>query len=413
MSFFKESTQAKNWIKTSTELEEASKHKVKTIIKRIKEINEKIKKAIEGNANNQQAPIENSINNQDPNANPQKNNEVEKSLIKYNKLITPKEENLLVIYFTNQIMKIINSNIKSLSLKTYALSYFRRFYLKKAIVDYDPEYMLCAAIFLGGKVAQLNINFNKMGELIPFLNEEVQNSKKSNKKLLLGYEFYLCIILNYEFYVFCPYKAMLGFIYELDSKHFFDSLKTKEQFQKECEATIDQTFLSDLIFTYNYSYIALASIFIVGVSFNFDNDKIINTLELKQLIDIKKFLNEYLVDIKNNLEQIKIIEKNEFLEYTKKVIIFNKKYPQYAEKLEEERNILLKKMESFEKAFEGRIYLSNGTEINNNYKINDNNEMQRINYEQQLLNNKRERNEVQNDNNNNNNNNNVNKMIID
>ena len=207
---------------------------------------------------------------------------------------------------------------------------------------------------------------------------------------------------------------MLGFIYELDSKHFFDSLKTKEQFQKECEATIDQTFLSDLIFTYNYSYIALASIFIVGVSFNFDNDKIINTLELKQLIDIKKFLNEYLVDIKNNLEQIKIIEKNEFLEYTKKVIIFNKKYPQYAEKLEEERNILLKKMESFEKAFEGRIYLSNGTEINNNYKINDNNEMQRINYEQQLLNNKRERNEVQNDNNNNNNNNNnVNKMIID
>ena len=147
MSFFKESTQAKNWIKTSTELEEASKHKVKTIIKRIKEINEKIKKAIEGNANNQQAPIENSINNQDPNANPQKNNEVEKSLIKYNKLITPKEENLLVIYFTNQIMKIINSNIKSLSLKTYALSYFRRFYLKKAIVDYDPEYMLCASIF--------------------------------------------------------------------------------------------------------------------------------------------------------------------------------------------------------------------------------------------------------------------------
>ena len=131
------------------------------------------------------------------------------------------------------------------------------------------------------------------------------------------------------------------------------------------------------------------------------------------MIDIKKFLNEYLVDIKNNLEQIKIIEKNEFLEYTKKVIIFNKKYPQYAEKLEEERNILLKKMESFEKAFEGRIYLSNGTEINNNYKINDNNEMQRINYEQQLLNNKRERNEVQNDNNNNNNNNNVNKMIID
>lgn len=414
MAFFNKSTQSKNWIKTSTELEEASKHKVKTIIKRIKEINEKIKKAIEGGTNNQQIPIESNINNQESTINHPKSTEIEQSLIKYNKLITPKEENLLVIYFTNQIMKIINSNIKSRSLKTYALSYFRRFYLKKAIVDYDPEYMLCAAIFLGGKVAQLNINFNKMGELIPFLNEEVQNSKKSNKKLLLEYEFYLCIILNYEFYVFCPYKAMLGFIYELDSKHFFDSLKTKEQFQKECEVTIDQTFLSDLMFTYNYSYIALASIFIVGVSFNFDNDKIIDTLELKNLIDVNKFLNESLVDIKNNLAHIKIIEKNEFLEYTKKVIIFNKKYPQYAEKLEEERKTLLKKMESFEKGFEVQIYHNNGTQSNNNYNIiNNNNEAQKINYDQQqLLNNKRERNEIQKDNNPNNNNN-VNKMIID
>lgn len=341
MAFFKESTQAKNWIKTQSEIEDASKHKAKLIIKRIKEINEKIKKEIEQKIQ--------------PSENNNIQNEIEKELIKYSKLITPEKENLLIIYFTNQILKIINSNIKSLSLKTYALTYFRRFYLKKAVVDYDPEFLLSAAIFLGGKVAQLNINFNKMGELIPFLTEQSSNPNQNNRGKLFEYEFYLCIILNYEFYVFCPYKAMLGFVYELDKKKFFSSTKIKEDFQKECEGLIDKTFLSDLIFLYNYSYLALASVFIIGSSFAFENDRLIEALDLKSMIDVNKFINETLIDIKNKLNNIKIIEQNEFLEHTKRVILFNKRYPRYNAKLEEERRYLLKKMKDFENCFVGEI----------------------------------------------------------
>ena len=86
MSFFKESTQAKNWIKTQSEIEDASKHKAKMIIKRIKEINDKIQKEIKAKA--------------EPSDNNNVKNEIEKELIKYNKLITPDKENLLIIYFT-------------------------------------------------------------------------------------------------------------------------------------------------------------------------------------------------------------------------------------------------------------------------------------------------------------------------
>ena len=341
MSFFKESTQAKNWIKTQSEIEDASKHKAKMIIKRIKEINDKIQKEIKAKA--------------EPSDNNNVKNEIEKELIKYNKLITPDKENLLIIYFTNQILKIINSNIKSLSLKTYALTYFRRFYLKKAVVDYDPEFMLCAAIFLGGKVAQYNINFYKMGELIPFLNEQSSNPNKSNLSTLLEYEFYLCVILNYELYVFCPYKAMLGFVYELDKKKFFSSCQIKEDFQKKCQEVIDKTFLCDLLFLYNYSYLALASIFIVGSEFAFENDKLVEALELSSMIDVNKFINETLVDIKTKLSSIKIIEQNEFVEHTKRVILFNKRYPRYNAKLEEERRNLLKKMADFYNYFNGEV----------------------------------------------------------
>ena len=45
---------------------------------------------------------------------------------------------------------------------------------------------------------------------------EFSNKKNiENILLLLEYEFFLINILNYEIYVYCPYKAMLGFIHEL------------------------------------------------------------------------------------------------------------------------------------------------------------------------------------------------------
>ena len=47
-----------------------------------------------------------------------------------------------------------------------------------------------------------------MDELIPMLKEEGNHSN------LLYYEFYLSTILGYDFYVFNPYKALIGFIYQ-------------------------------------------------------------------------------------------------------------------------------------------------------------------------------------------------------
>ena len=73
------------------------------------------------------------------------------------------------------------------------------------------------------------------------------------------------------------------------------------------------------------------------------------------MIDVNKFINETLVDIKTKLNSIKIIEQNEFLEHTKRVIVFNKRYPRYNAKLEEERRNLLKKMADFYNYFNGEV----------------------------------------------------------
>ena len=56
----------------------------------------------------------------------------------------------------------------SRSLKTYALTFFRRFYLRKTSIDYDPDFLLSACLFLGFKVAQISVTLNDMKNICPF-----------------------------------------------------------------------------------------------------------------------------------------------------------------------------------------------------------------------------------------------------
>ena len=58
---------------------------------------------------------------------------------------------------------------KPVSLKNYAISFFRRFYLKKSIIDYDPYFLMAAAFHLGKKLSAMNYNFEDYKKIFPFL----------------------------------------------------------------------------------------------------------------------------------------------------------------------------------------------------------------------------------------------------
>jgi hypothetical protein len=185
-----------------------------------------------------------------------------------------------------------------------------------------------------------------MKSICPFLKEKHTEKNVENILLLLEYEFFLINILNYDFYVYCPYKAMLGFIYEIrqNEKKFnqlggqiiFDENFCKE-FENKCEVFIDQTFLTDLLFNIPYSYIALSCIFITAEFYKIDYDVIKNYLNLENFINYENFLKETLPTVRDTLSNLKILTEEEFVNYKKRILKFLNKNPKYVEKIEKDR----------------------------------------------------------------------------
>ena len=326
-SFFK-STQCKNWIKTKEEIEKIQQKKLGGILKRIKEVNSLIEEENKKLSNSNDADsIENNEN--------------------FQKYIKPKEleilkdqEKIVIIEYSNKLIKILNSQKKSSSCKCTAITYFRRFFLKKSILDYDPDFLMAAAFFLGSKVTRNELE--KIWEL-----KNIFGVLENSEKKLFEYEFYLSTILEYEFFVFNPYQALLGLIYILEQKEFFLSQNKENyvepnEFKQECISIIDQIYLTDNIFLYNYSEIALASIFIKCKEKNMNIINIAEKLEIDKIINVKEFLEGPVLEMKKDLDSIPRYEnkEDEFKksnEICKFILKFHNTFPQYQKKLESER----------------------------------------------------------------------------
>lgn len=224
------------------------------------------------------------------------------------------------------------------------MSFFRRFFLKKTAIDYDPEFLLCAAIYLGCKVAQMNVTLDTMKNIFPFLKEIHPEKNMENILILLEYEFYLINVNNYDFYVFCPYKAMVGFIHtivksqkEMKLLSYFDDKNKSKEFESKCENLIDITFLTDLIFLISYSYIALSAIIIAAENEGLNLENIKKLLKLDDIINYEIFYKYTLPTVKNYMNNIKIYNEVEFVDRKKRILKFLNRNPKYVEKIERDR----------------------------------------------------------------------------
>lgn len=236
----------------------------------------------------------------------------------------------------------------SRSLKTYALTFFRRFYIRKTSIDYDPDYLLCAALFLGFKVAQMNVNLDLMKNICPFLKEKHTEKNIENILLLFEYEFYLINFINYDFYVFCPFKALSGFLYKINQNQkamgvqlFSEEINvgvSSKEFELKCESIVDQTFLTDLIFLVSYSYLALGCIFITAEFFRMDLNSLEKLLEFNtSMPNYKNLLENILPQIKEDLKNLRVLTDEEFVHKKKRIAKFLSKNPKYVEKIERDR----------------------------------------------------------------------------
>ena len=343
MNSFPTSTQYRNWIKTKEELQAITKNKIVKINKRINEVNNIIRKENEAKALKNKA-----MNKENSNDNFQKYISTKNFFLKID------EERLLIINYSNKLIKILNSQQDlSTSLKSSVLSYFRRFFLKKSILDYNANFLMASAFRLGAKISSMNYTLNDYKKVFPFIENSL------NK--LNEYEFYICHILDYEFYVYNPYQALLGLIYTLEQKDFFltqdkDNYINQDDLKKNCMNTIDKMYLTDIIFLYTYSEMALASIFIQCEYKQININNIAEKLDLNKMLDYKEFIANQVQDMKKLLEEIpkyntKKEEEEKIKGIEKSIRSFLDTFPQYKNKLIEERKKLKKQMEDFEVDF--------------------------------------------------------------
>ena len=262
------------------------------------------------------------------------------------------KKNLKKIVYANRLMKILKS--KSSSLKNISISYFRRFFLKKSILDYDPFFLMAASLLLGSKVAQIKVPFEDIEASFPIIKNSIEK--------LFSYEFYLATILDYNFYVYNPYHSLLGLIYNLEKNKFFlaqnaENYINPEEFKQGCVDLIDKMYLTDNIFLFSYSEIALASIFLKCYEKNININKVSEKMEIDKIVNIKEFLEGPLEKMKKNLESIPEFENMEEAnkranEIYKVTLYFHKSFPQYQKKLDEERFLLKKKIKDFSDDFD-------------------------------------------------------------
>ena len=340
-SYFK-STQFKNWKKTKEEIQKIQQKKIERVLKRIREVNSIIKEENEKLSHSTDS------------------NELTKQT-NFQRYIKPKslenlneKEKILIMEYSKKLIRILNNQSKkSSSCKCTTITYFRRFFLKKSILDYDPSFLMAAACFLGSKVTQVSKSLSDMEKIFTIL--------ENNEKKLYEYEFYLSTILEYEFFVYNPYQALIGLIYNLEQKEFFLSQNSQNyvnpnEFKQECIDIIDQMHLTDNIFMFTYSEIALASIFIKCEEKKLNTINIAEKLEIDKIINVKEFLEGPVEEMKKNLEMIPKYENKEDEykrsdEIYKEIVKFHKDFPQYQRKLDLERKTLKKKMDDFTSDF--------------------------------------------------------------
>lgn len=180
-----------------------------------------------------------------------------------------------------------------------------------------------------------------MKNICPFLKEKHPEKNVENILLMLEYEFFLINVLNYEFYVFCPYKAMRGFLNEFKRNQestsigFLDEDKLRE-FESTCESIIDRCFMTDIIFIYTYSQIALSCILITAENFKLDLITFGSLLNIEDH-NLRNFIDEILPRIKESLTDLKIITYEIFEVNKKKILKFLIRNPRYIEKIEKDR----------------------------------------------------------------------------
>ncbi|KAJ3009152.1 hypothetical protein HKX48_008139 [Thoreauomyces humboldtii] len=152
-----------------------------------------------------------------------------------------------------------------------ALAYFRRFYLRNTVMDYDPKYYLMTCVFLSTKTENQSMRLEKFLANIP---------KSPSADMMIDLEFSLSKGIRFEYMVHHPFWPLNGFLLDIQSyiqsthpgpahQHFFEKL---QQCYSRAEQFASVATLTDLTFTHMPSQIGLGCLIAAARERDFEQE---------------------------------------------------------------------------------------------------------------------------------------------
>ncbi|KAI6652520.1 Cyclin-H-like [Oopsacas minuta] len=168
--------------------------------------------------------------------------------------ITYEEQSLLIRHYSKELIKfcsVYNPPVPPGTIYT-ALTYFNRIYLREASIQLQPRDMMFSCAYLAFKVDEYNLSIDQFLKVLP---KEMQSLVGHT---VISFELTVMSALNCELAVYSPYRPLHGLLTDMKVRHSEEVELLKDKSEKYLSLSI----LTDVIFLYPPSQIALCAIYI-------------------------------------------------------------------------------------------------------------------------------------------------------
>lgn len=159
-----------------------------------------------------------------------------------NYLMSQEEDELLLLILSDHLIKAAEYMTVPEKVLSTGVSYLRRFFLKYATSEFDPWNLMFTALYLACKTEEIDMrSVNNFCSFFP----------QSDPKLILKTEIHLLSGINFQLYVFSPFKPFEFLLHDTETPE-------AEEPGKEF---IRKSLLSAALFTETPSFLALAALY--------------------------------------------------------------------------------------------------------------------------------------------------------
>eukprot|EP01051_Picozoa_sp_SAG22_P015478 SAG22_NODE_2026_length_3120_cov_2.341278_2_plen_461_part_00 len=200
----------------------------------------------------------------------------------------PSDERFLSVAEESELRLVFELRIKALcqrmknklrvkpeQIQATAISYFKRFFVRKTMMDYSPRSIMLAALYVATKIDEAWYE-NLLDELLGFASEDpllaaaagAGGAAAADKAAVVEHEMVLLSVLEFQMVVFHPYRPLRGFLSQAKEWAAQPARKGQlpagpelDSLEKRAFGLIGSVFTTDIPLLYQPAQVALACLF--------------------------------------------------------------------------------------------------------------------------------------------------------